>query len=57
MSKKESKTRLVRWVLFLQEFDLTIADHLSRIVQEEAIHLRENYPNEHLFQVNDPPAW
>ena len=41
MAKKDVKPRLIRWVLFLQEFDLeikdnkgsdnVIADHLSRL--------------------------
>ena len=43
--KKDAKPRLIRWILFLQEFDLevrdkkgsknSIADHLSRLEQEE----------------------
>ena len=42
MTKKEAKSRLIRWVLLLQEFDLeikdkkscdnVIVDHLSRVV-------------------------
>ena len=49
MHKKDAKTRLIRWVLLLQEFDLHIvdrkgkdnqvADHLSRM---------ENIPNDHI---------
>ncbi|KAL0320420.1 UNVERIFIED_CONTAM: Retrovirus-related Pol polyprotein from transposon RE2 [Sesamum radiatum] len=45
LSKKESKPRLIRWILLLPEFDLTIkhrkgsenlvADHLSQLTREE----------------------
>ncbi|KAL0553406.1 hypothetical protein IC582_007301 [Cucumis melo] len=68
ISKKESKPRLVRWVLLLQEFNLTIkdrkgannfvADHLSRIVQkQESMPIREDFPDEHLFQTNHQAPW
>lgn len=37
--------------------DSYVADHLSRIMQEEEIYLREDFPNEDLFQVNDLLWW
>ena len=71
MSKKESKSRLIRWVLLLQEFDMeikdkkgcdnVIADHLSRVekskVEEEEVELTENFPDEQLFKVSFQLPW
>jgi hypothetical protein len=47
MAKKETKPRLIRWILLLQDFDLEIrdkkgsnnvvADHLSRIFLESSL--------------------
>ena len=61
LKKKESKPRLIRWILLLQEFDLEIkdikgvenhvADHLSRLrtndIQTETI--RGTFPDEQLY--------
>ena len=67
LSKKETKPRLIRWILLLQEFDIQIkdkigvenlvADHLSRIVveQEEVTPLKDTFPDEHLFSVSTLP--
>ena len=66
LAKKESKPRLIRWVLLLQEFDWEVrdkrgtenrvADHLSRIHQgdtDEAI--PDVFPEEHLYYMDEPP--
>ena len=71
MSKKETKPRLIRWVLLLQEFDLeikdkkgcdnVIADHLSRLErssdEEEKVILTENFLDEQLFKVSFKLPW
>ncbi|XP_047943066.1 uncharacterized protein LOC125189884 [Salvia hispanica] len=62
IAKKESKPRLIRWVLLLQEFDWEVedkkgvenkvADHLSRIIQEgNSEDVRDRFPEEHLCEV------
>ncbi|KAK4381607.1 Retrovirus-related Pol polyprotein from transposon opus [Sesamum angolense] len=64
LSKKESKPRLIRWILLLQEFDLTIkdrkgsekmvADHLSRLIREEDdTPICDSFPGERLFKMQD----
>nr|XP_009589753.1 uncharacterized protein LOC104087065 [Nicotiana tomentosiformis] len=70
LTKKESKARLMHWVLLLREFDIEIqdrkgtenqvADHLSRLENhdhvEEGGQIKEVFPDEQLFAITqDPP--
>jgi len=69
LNKVDSKPRLIRWILLLQEFDLVIrdkkgskyvvADHLSQLVNEELfskeVEIRDEFPDESLFIVNERP--
>ena len=61
LSKKDAKPRLIRWILLLQEFNITIkdkkgvenvvADHLSRLTFNEsmdALPIRDSFPDEQL---------
>ncbi|XP_070049944.1 uncharacterized protein [Nicotiana tomentosiformis] len=66
MSKKDSKARLMRWVLLLQEFDLEIqdrkssenqvADNLSRLEEEGRSHdglgINDSFPDEQLLAIS-----
>ena len=63
LAKNESKPRLIRWILLLQEFDWqikdrrgadnSVADHLSRLVQkEESLPISAKFPDEQLFQLH-----
>ena len=68
MAKSDSKPRLIRWVLMLQEFDCEIvdkcgkdnlvADHLSRInpgAIAPSSPIPDDLPDEHLFSVSLEP--
>ncbi|XP_070054998.1 uncharacterized protein [Nicotiana tomentosiformis] len=72
LNKKESKSRLMRWVLLLQELDLVIKDgkgtenqaanHLSRLEKPpvETVDVREEFPDEQIFSidaVSERPPW
>ncbi|XP_031099728.1 uncharacterized protein LOC116003929 [Ipomoea triloba] len=68
MSKPEAKPRLIRWILLLQEFDVTIvdrkgvensaADHLSRLDNEKGQdttgEVNEYFPEEKLMDFAGP---
>ena len=60
MTNKEAKLRLIRWILFLIEFNVDlkdkggtenhVADHLSHLVHVEGeIYLQETSPHKQLF--------
>ena len=70
-TKADSKPRLIRWIILLQEFDLEIkekkgcenvvADHLSRLVNEE-VTLKEKdfldeFPYGSLLVVHERPCF
>ncbi|KAL1559650.1 hypothetical protein AAHA92_09968 [Salvia divinorum] len=65
LAKKESKPRLIRWVLLLQEFnwevkdkkgiDNRVADHLSRNIQSEEGEIQDTFPEEHLYLIAGNP--
>ena len=68
--KKETKPRLIHWILLLQEFDIEIRDkkgtenvvvnHLSRIQFEipQPIPVHDSFPNEPLFVITPrEPPW
>ncbi|CAN6697911.1 unnamed protein product [Malus baccata var. baccata] len=67
LTKKEAKPRLIRWMLLLQEFDIEIrdkkgvenvvADHLSRMVNEEASPISETFPDEQLMSIQVSEPW
>ncbi|XP_058192106.1 uncharacterized protein LOC131309500 [Rhododendron vialii] len=68
LTKQDAKARLIRWILLLQEFDLTIkdkkgvenvvADHLSRLEFEDRtskLPIIDTFPDEQLFGVSSTP--
>jgi hypothetical protein len=70
LAKKETKPRLIRWILLLQEFDIEIrdkkgtenvvADHLSRIQFEtvQPLPVHDSFPDEQLFAITPgEPPW
>jgi len=67
MNKSVTNTRVTRWLLLLQEFDITIvdrpgkenvvADFLSRLKTNENIPVDDSFPDEYLFAVSAHSPW
>ena len=61
LSKKETKPRLMRWILLMQEFDIEIkdrrgvenvvADHLSRLSSDSSTPIFDDFPDEHILEI------
>jgi hypothetical protein len=69
LSKKDAKSRLIQWILLLQEFDIefrdkkgsenVVADHLSRVIvdfNEDVMPIAEMFPNEQLMHISQIPT-
>ena len=67
LSKKEAKSWLIRWVLFLQEFNLeikdkkgsenSVADHLWRLHVPGGGDIGDTFPDEHLLAISSHAPW
>ncbi|RDY02121.1 Retrovirus-related Pol polyprotein, partial [Mucuna pruriens] len=68
LKKPDAKSRLIQWMLLLQEFDIeigdkkgaenSVADHLSRIGREsEPMLIRDEFPDEQLLHITTPTPW
>ena len=64
LTKKDAKSRLIRWVLLLQEFDVEIKDkkgignlvedHISRLEgQKNEVQINDNFRDEQLLAISD----
>ncbi|RDX98889.1 Retrovirus-related Pol polyprotein from transposon 17.6, partial [Mucuna pruriens] len=68
LKKPDTKPRLIKWMLLLQEFDLeirgkkdaenSVADHLSRIEKgSELMPIRDEFPDEQLLHIKTATPW
>ena len=69
LAKKESKPRLIRWILLLQEFDLEIkdrsgfqnlvADHLSCLehIKSDSTPINDAFPLDRLQEISEVVPW
>ncbi|RDX82547.1 Retrovirus-related Pol polyprotein from transposon 17.6, partial [Mucuna pruriens] len=66
--KPDAKSRLIRWMLLLQEFNIeiqdkkgvenSIVDHLSWIEREsDPMPIRDEFPDEQLLHIHTPTPW
>ena len=68
LAKNDTKPRLIRWILLLQEFDIeikdrkgsesSVTDHFSRIFTEytdDSVGFSNHFPDEQLFAVSHAP--
>ena len=59
-SKKETKPRLIRWVLLLQDFDLEIKDKKgakTRLHISGTRDISDSFPDEHLLALSSHAPW
>jgi hypothetical protein len=67
MNKPITNAQVTRWLLLLQEFDITIvdrpgkenvvADFLSRLTPDDDTPVDDSFPDEHLFAVSAHSPW
>ena len=60
LSKKEAKPRLIRWILLLQEFDITIKDKkgVENVVADHSTSstpIQDSFPDEQLMAIKALP--
>jgi hypothetical protein len=67
MNKSVTNARVTRWLLLLQEFDITIvdrpgkenvvADFLSQLTPDDNTPVDDSFPDEYLFAVSAHSPW
>eukprot|EP00253_Pinus_taeda_P020172 PITA_20172 len=67
MNKSVTNARVTRWLLLLQEFDITVVDRpgkenvvvdfLSRLKTNENIPVEDSFPDEYLFTISAHSPW
>jgi hypothetical protein len=68
MNKPLTNGTITRWLLLLQEFDITIVDKLGKdnvfvdflyrlTNNSDDLHIENDFPNEHMFVVSTHSSW